>query len=211
MNEHVTAWLDAYQDGELRPAEQRRVEAHLTECSTCREELAARQVLSDWIRGLPKDLPFTPTERFTAQVMLRLPPRHTAAPQTPAALLWGLPLGLLLICSMLQALWGLIAWLRFGVQSGLLAEGLPNPFIGTTQSLWVALLTVLGGVSPSPVLQTATQWLQQTDRWFGEWLGLLTWQAQVTLLYWVWLLLWGWHQYRIHPRHPDKTEAIKSA
>lgn len=211
MSDHVTHLLDAYLDNELRPAERQRVAQHLAICAACHHDLLARQTLSAWIRTLPEDLPLTPGERFTAQVMLRLPPRRAATAQPSNALVWGVPLALLIIWSVLQVIWGAITWPRLGAQSGLLTNEAPGLFTTGTRSLWLALLTMLGSAAPSPTLQALLQWLQQADRWFGEWLGLITWQAQIALFYLIWLLLWGLHRYRAHPSPSEPIHTMKSA
>ncbi|MCX8024538.1 MAG: zf-HC2 domain-containing protein [Thermanaerothrix sp.] len=210
MSDHVTHLLDAYLDGELRPAERQRVAQHLATCATCHHDLQARQTLSTWIHPLPEDLPLTPGERFTAQVMLRLPPRQTATAQPAHALVWAVPLVLLIVWSALQVIWGAITWLRFGAQSGLLASEAPGWLTLGTRSLWLALLTLLGSTAPSPALQTVLQWLQQADHWLGEWLGLFTWQAQIALFYLIWLLLWVLHRNRTHPAPFEPTNTMKS-
>ena len=46
MNEHVTAWLGAYHDGELRGRRLRQVETHLAHCATCRAELERLRALT---------------------------------------------------------------------------------------------------------------------------------------------------------------------
>ncbi len=211
MSDHVTHLLDAYLDDELGPTDRQRVTQHLAVCAACHSDLLARQTLSTWIRSLPEDLPFTPGERFTAQVMLRLPPRQAVTVQPTNALVWGVPMALLTIWSVLQIMWGTIAWLRLGAQSGLLASEAPGLLTTGTRSLWLALLTLLGSAAPSPSLQAILQWLQQADRWLGEWLGVLIWQAQIALLYLIWLVLWGWRQFWATTSAPERTNAMKSA
>lgn len=211
MSDHVTHLLDAYLDDELGPTDRQRVTQHLAVCAACHSDLLARQTLSTWIRSLPEDLPFTPGERFTAQVMLRLPPRRTTTAQSAHALVWSAPLVLLILWSALQVVWGVITWLRLGAQSGLLANGAPDMLTTGTRSLWLSLLTLLGSAAPSPSLQAILQWLQQADRWLGEWLGVLIWQAQIALLYLIWLVLWGWQQFWATTSTPERTNAMKSA
>lgn len=72
MSEHVTEWLGTYLDGELRGSRLRHVEEHLARCQACQAELRALQSLSMRLREVPVPR-FTPSERFTAQVSLRLP------------------------------------------------------------------------------------------------------------------------------------------
>ena len=80
MNEHVTAWLEAYQDGELQGQRRRQVEAHLTECAACRAELERLRALTALLQESPAAESLTPPDRFVAQVGLRLPRR----PERPA-------------------------------------------------------------------------------------------------------------------------------
>jgi len=46
MNEHVTEWIGAYHDGELRGARLLQVESHLLDCAACQAELDALSALS---------------------------------------------------------------------------------------------------------------------------------------------------------------------
>lgn len=78
MVEHVSQWLGAYLDDELRGLERERVKTHLAECDTCQAELKSLQNLSILLRETPLRVDFTPAERFTAQVALRLPRRRPA-------------------------------------------------------------------------------------------------------------------------------------
>jgi predicted anti-sigma-YlaC factor YlaD len=73
MLEHVVEWLGAYVDGELNSARLVQVEKHLASCPLCQAELASLRQLSELVQAspLPDELPGA--ERFTAQLMLRLP------------------------------------------------------------------------------------------------------------------------------------------
>ncbi|HEX6035240.1 MAG TPA: zf-HC2 domain-containing protein, partial [Anaerolineales bacterium] len=72
MPKHVTEWLGAYADGELRGNRLQHVKEHLAECEVCQLELESLDRLSSLLQEAP--LPeFSPPERFAAQVGLRLP------------------------------------------------------------------------------------------------------------------------------------------
>jgi hypothetical protein len=98
MPKHVTEWLGAYADGELRGSQLQQVKAHLAECEVCQLELESLDRLSSLLQEVP--LPeFTSPERFAAQVGLRLP--HSKPASTEKRVLeigwWMIPVGLLAI------------------------------------------------------------------------------------------------------------------
>jgi anti-sigma factor RsiW len=47
MSTHVSEWLNAYHDGELRGNRLQYVETHLAECELCQAELESLDNLSD--------------------------------------------------------------------------------------------------------------------------------------------------------------------
>lgn len=109
MTSHVLEWLPAYHDGELTPNRQRQVQQHLEDCPACRAELEAIQGLSSLLKVDPEPQQ-TPSQRFAAQVQLRLPrtsprpPRRNADPLPRWVL--GAPLALIVVWAFLQsALW----------------------------------------------------------------------------------------------------------
>lgn len=109
MTSHVLDWLAAYHDGELTPNRQRQVEKHLQDCPTCRAELESIQGFSALLKADPAPQ-LTPSQRFAAQVQLRLPrsqPQipHRSMDQLPRWVL-SAPLALIIIWAFLQsALW----------------------------------------------------------------------------------------------------------
>ena len=85
MNRHVTAWLGAYHDGELKGPRLRPVETHLAHCEPCRAELDRLRALAHLLQASPPAGELTPPERFVVRVRLRLPPR----PARTAWMGWG--------------------------------------------------------------------------------------------------------------------------
>ena len=75
MNGHVTAWLEAYHDGELRGRRLRKVEAHLESCAACRRELGRLGTLAEALRAVPAAEGLASPDRFVYEVGLRLPRR----------------------------------------------------------------------------------------------------------------------------------------
>ncbi|HEX9968955.1 MAG TPA: zf-HC2 domain-containing protein [Acidimicrobiales bacterium] len=64
MTEHVGEALSALVDGELSPAEEADVRAHLADCATCADELVAVERMRSLVRDLPVlDLPPVVVER----------------------------------------------------------------------------------------------------------------------------------------------------
>ena len=79
MTEHVTQWLEAYYDGELKGRAAQQVEVHLESCETCRAELESLNSLSVILQEFPEARDLTPVDIFTAQVGLRLPRKPRAS------------------------------------------------------------------------------------------------------------------------------------
>jgi hypothetical protein len=75
MSDHVTEWLGAYADDELHGAQRRRVEAHLAGCAACQAELEALRRLSGLLQEPAADASLLPPDRFSANLLLRLPRR----------------------------------------------------------------------------------------------------------------------------------------
>lgn len=77
MTEHVTQWLEAYYDGEIKGRRAQQIEKHLETCETCRTELESLKMLSAMLQEFPEARNLTPVDTFTAQVGLRLPRKTT--------------------------------------------------------------------------------------------------------------------------------------
>jgi hypothetical protein len=192
MSEHVRAWLETYHDGELRGRRLREVEAHLTGCAACREELAQLQALTALLRSSPAAIGLRPTERFVGQVGLRLPRRPERSGWERALETgWRLtPWGLLGAWAVLQTTFVVVGVTLTALDLGLggdLVAGLLSPsqggfFLGELSGLSGAGLNDVGGVA----LRTLGHggplgWS------FALSLALL---AAIGLLYWSWLASW---------------------
>jgi anti-sigma factor RsiW len=75
--EQIEVWISAYQDGELDPGRQRRVEAHLATCGSCRELMAEWSALECSLRAelIRDDAP----ETLHTRVMRQIPDERPAA------------------------------------------------------------------------------------------------------------------------------------
>ena len=69
--------LDAFVDGELRPSDAARVEAHLPSCAACREAIAATRALKASLAALP-EAPAPRTFRLTPAMAARPSPKHSS-------------------------------------------------------------------------------------------------------------------------------------
>jgi anti-sigma factor RsiW len=99
MSDHITEWLGAYHDGELKGARLRRVEGHLDGCADCRAELEALRSLSALLQDAVPGEDFLPVDRFVANLALSLPRRPADAPARNVFRIawWLVPVGLLLV------------------------------------------------------------------------------------------------------------------
>ena len=153
MTEHVTRWLEAYYDGELKGRRARCVEAHLQTCADCRAEFESLSSLSALLQQAPEPTNLTPAEVFVAQVGLRL----SRKPQQPAwkkALQTGwqwVPAGLLAAWIFVQATFlvsGLLTWiLRLIPANGAFASVLST----NTQNISIFEMSSLSGAGFSEV------------------------------------------------------------
>lgn len=70
--------LEEYLAGALEPAAIREIEAHLTQCAACREEVEGMRQVSDWIGALRIEQPMEPPPGFYARVMQEVGDRKPA-------------------------------------------------------------------------------------------------------------------------------------
>ncbi len=135
--EHVLDWLQAYHDGELKNGQARRVEEHLAQCASCRAELEALQAFSALLHESPPAADLMRSDRFVAQVELRLPsrPAQTSAQRA-------LETGWRLIPVGLFGAWAFVQTVFIVVAGILLLQGFP-----VTANLFSAVLPSTSGVS----------------------------------------------------------------
>jgi anti-sigma factor RsiW len=82
MHAEVTRSLEEYLDGELDPATQRAIEAHISVCGTCREELRGMREVSEWLGTLQPEEAVKPAPGFYARVMQEVGEGRRASPFT---------------------------------------------------------------------------------------------------------------------------------
>ena len=187
MSKHISEWLSAYLDGELRGSRLQHVEAHLAECNICQSELESLEKLSSLLREAPAP-EFTSSERFAAQVNLRLPTERTSMSSKRILEIgwWMIPVGLLgawifIVTSSvlsdilyeannLGLLSGLSDWLTFGSSSN---------------SYWSATLGQFGLLSGNSL-----NWAKATESFTRMSLPQITLQISIALLYLSWIAIW---------------------
>jgi len=202
MTEHVTAWLEAYHDGELHGRRLRKVEAHLECCAACRLELERLRGLAVLLQSAPAAEGLASPDRFVYQVGLRLP-RRPAQPVWQRALNvgWRLaPVGLLGAWAFVQTVLVVAGVLGTAVQVGLggdIAAGLLSVSQGASGE---SELGNLSGTGLSNLLPAALGVLRT-----GGPLGWGTTLAVALLiligvLYWSWLASWWVRRRHLTPK-----------
>jgi anti-sigma factor RsiW len=194
MSNHVTEWLNAYQDGELHGSRLHLVEEHLAECQVCRDEWESLESLSGLLRGVPRP-EFSPPERFAAQVSLRLPPSRPAPPEKKVLEIgwWMIPVGLLGIWILISASFYVADMLSVANSFGLLTSVSDWWIFGTSNAAgWSARLGQYGVLSGRTLrLVASTEILTRTSL---PQIGL---QVSIALLYLSWIAIW-WTRHRRH-------------
>ncbi|HSL43847.1 MAG TPA: zf-HC2 domain-containing protein [Anaerolineales bacterium] len=198
MSKHITEWLSAYLDGELRAPRLQHVEAHLAECSECQAELESLETLSGLLHQVPAPT-FSPPERFATQINLLLPQMRgtTSRKKILEVGWWMIPVGLLavwifigtsfLVSDMLAAannlglLPGISDWLSFG---------------SWNQAYWSATLGQIGVLSGNSL-----DWATFTEAFTRTSLLQITLEVSIALLYLSWVAIW-WARHRRHERQP---------
>ena len=187
MSKHVSEWLNAYHDGELRGGRFHQVEEHLAQCELCQVELESLDTLSSLLHEVPAPEPIPP-ERFAAQVNLRLPHKRTvvSTKQLTEIGWWMIPVGLvgawvflstafilgdiLSTAGNLGLLSGMSAWLGSGTSNGI--------YLSTT----VGQMGVLSGNS--------LNWAEATEMFTRISLPQFGLQVSIALLYLSWIAIW---------------------
>lgn len=203
MHEIMRTLLNAYLDGELHGTRLEEMKAHLAVCETCRKELNDLQLVSDLLQAAPTP-EFIPTERFVANLTLRLPRRPLQEqPRRPASLAWWLvPAGLMGAWFFVQTVFILSNTVSAVQTSGLL--GGASALVGSgQQATWFTLLTgFIGGQAGG--LRSTLSLLDGMDILGVNLLTGFLWQALIALLYWGWLAAW-WFR-----RRPQSMQVSKA-
>ena len=192
MADHITEWLGAYLDGELRGTRLRQVESHLAACEQCQIELDGMQGLSALLHETAPTGDFLPAERFVSNLTLNLP-RQTEQSQTRKSLeigWWLIPVGLLGTWVFVQATFQLSSLVMAASDFGLFGANFTWFDGGIQQTRWFALLMNIFDGQPGFLFT-----LNNTDLFLQNLTGQFIWQAALAVLYLGWLASW-WIRYQ---------------
>jgi hypothetical protein len=187
MSNHVTEWLNAYFDGELKGRQLRQVEEHLAECEVCQAELESLGNISGLLHEVP--LPDFPSpERFATQVNLLLPQKRTPTPQRRLFEVgwWMIPVGLL-------AVWVFIstAILLGDAVSVAKSFGLLDKTTASFISAPSETADVTSTLGQFGMLQgNSLQWAETIETITRSWFPQIVLYVAVALLYLAWLAVW---------------------
>ena len=194
MNEHVTPWLGAYHDGELKAHRLRQVEAHLAQCTACSAELEQLQMLRGLLQENPVADSLLPADRFVAQVGLRIPRR----PEKPA---WQrvLEAGWRLTPAGLVGAWAFVqaVFIVAGVALIVLQLGVGIDVLGIdaeTRQPWLTAGLGLLGAEFSDTSRIVLNLINVLGVGVVLYIAAL---VAIGLMYWSWLAtLWARHQHQ---------------
>ncbi len=193
MPEHVTQWLGAYYDGELRGARLRQVENHLAECADCQAELEGMRSLSTLLKETAPEGDFLSAERFAANLALRLP-RQPEMPQPRSKALeigwWLVPIGTLGMWLFIQVTFLLRSTILFAVDAGLFGSNLAWMQGNPPQMGWFAAAMNLFGKQVGLAGQAALSGLNDAHLFVTHAAESLLPQVLLAVLYLGWLAAW---------------------
>jgi hypothetical protein len=187
MSNHVTEWLNAYFDGELKNGKLHQVEEHLAECEACQKELEALGNVSELLHEVP--LPDFPSpERFATHVNLLLPQKRTPPPQRSLFEIgwWMIPVGLL-------AVWVFIstAILLGDVVNVAKTLGVLDKTTASFISAPSGMVDVSSSLGQFGMLQgNSLKWAETTETFTRSWLPQIVLQVAVAFLYITWFAIW---------------------
>ena len=187
MSNHVTEWLNAYFDGELKNGRLHQVEEHLAECEACQAELEALGNVSGLLHEVP--LPDFPSpERFAAQVNLLLPQKRTPPPQRSLFEIgwWMIPVSLLAVWVFISTAILLGDAVNVAKSFGLLDKTTASFISAPSETADVTSTLGQFGMLQGNNLQ----WAETTETITRSWFPQIVLYVAVALLYLTWLAVW---------------------
>ena len=200
MANHVTEWLAAYHDGELRGVRLHQIERHLVECATCQAELDEIRNLSALLLNTATNGDFLLTERFVANLALNMP-RRSELPQPRNALnigWWLIPVGLLGIWLFINITLSLSSVVTLAADAGLLDGNLAWLQDNPLQMQWFATAMNLFGNQLGALARETLSALNDANLFISRLTGRLIPQAILAMSYLGWLLSW-WLRHQHQP------------
>ena len=196
MVKHITPWLNAYLDGEWPAAQLRQVEKHLTECDECLAELEQMRNLAALLHETVPTDEFLPTERFVANLTLKLP-RQPAQSQPRKSLeigWWLIPVGALGVWLFFQITFSLSSLVLNVSETGFLGNGLSWLQGNPPQTRWFSLAKDLFGGQFGFTSKFILSALNDLSLFIQDMTSRFIWQALFATLYLGWLASWWLRQ-----------------
>ena len=192
MSNHVSEWLNAYLDGELKNGRLHQVQEHLAECETCLAELESLQGLSALLQEVPA-AEFTSNERFAAQVNLRLPQRRVVTTRRRFLEVgwWMAPVGLLMIWIFISTTIFVSDMVSTAENFGLLDDASPLLVSDSSAGMWISILEQFGLLEGEGL-----QWAERIESYTRNVLPQFIWQVSIAMLYLTWIAIWWARQRR---------------
>jgi anti-sigma factor RsiW len=189
MSNHVTEWLNAYLDDELKNGRLDQVEKHLAECAECQAELESLQNVSSLLHEVPAP-EFISSERFASQVSLRLPHEQPKATKRKAQEMgwWMIPVSLLLLWVLIGTSEVVSGVVSTANKLGILSLGDAPAWLAadsSTETAWSGTLGEFGLLSGDSL-----QWAELTESFMRDNLPQIVWQSAIALLYLSWIAIW---------------------
>ncbi len=190
MSEHMTDWLGAYMDGELKGIRLYQVESHLGECPYCRAELESLTGLSALLHAAPSP-EFTSPERFASQVGLHLPRELPKASKRNVLEIgwWMIPVFLLLLWTLTNTSVLVDAALTTANSAGLLNDVPAWLVEGPREATWSMSLGRFGLITGQGL-----EWAVLAESFTKNELPQIVWQASIAMLYLSWIAIWWTRQ-----------------
>ncbi|MBE0681659.1 MAG: zf-HC2 domain-containing protein [Anaerolineales bacterium] len=187
MSNHVSEWLNAYLDGELKGGRLHQVQEHLAECEACLAELESLQSLSALLQEVPA-AELTSNERFVSQVNLLLPQKQTATPRRQLLEVgwWMIPVGLLMAWIFVGTTIFVSDMVSAANTFGLLEDAAPLLVSdSSTGAYWTSTLRQFGLLEGEGL-----QWAERTESYTRNVLPQFIWQVSIAMLYLTWIAIW---------------------
>ena len=185
MSNHVSEWLNAYLDGELKGGTLHQVQGHLAECEACQADLESLQGLSALLQEIPA-AEFTSNERFAAQVNLRLPNRRVITTRRRFLEVgwWMAPVGLLMIWIFISTTIFVSDMVSAADNFGLLDDASPLLVSDPSAGFWTSTLGQFGLLEGEGL-----QWAERIEIYTRNVLPQFVWQVSIAMLYLTWIAI----------------------
>ena len=192
MSNHVTEWLNAYLDGELKSKQHHQVEKHLVVCEACQAELESLQNLSALLHEVPV-AEFTSNDHFVSQVSLLLPKQQVASTGRKALEIgWRMvPIGLLMVWIFFSTTFLISDVVSVAMNAGLLDNTTDLISNSSDTAVWASRLGLVGVLEGDSL-----QWAEITESLMRNTIPHFTWQVSVAMLYLAWIAIWWARQTR---------------